>query len=195
MTCREKLAMERPEELDNERLGGCDGCPHTYGYAKEPEWCDDNNFTDEKCRRCWDREVDPEVENEVKTEVETDVDSGIKDSGIKDGEMTVFASGAVRDKKTGKGRCDLLPACVLLRLAKHYERGAERYGPYNWQKGILCHSFVDSALRHLFKYMDGWTDEDHLIAAIWNLCGLAWTEEKLPELMDIPERQKRKGSL
>ena len=176
MTCREKLAMEYPEELDNGRIGGCKGCPHTFGYAKEPEWCAMNHET---CTRCWDREVE-EVENEVKTEL----DSGIKSSG----EMTVFASGAVRDKKTGKGRCDLLPACVLLRLAKHYERGAERYGPYNWQRGIPCHSFVDSALRHLFKYMDGWTDEDHLIAAIWNLCGLAWTEEKLPELMDIPER-------
>ena len=192
MTCREKLAMEHPGGLDSECLGGCNGCPHTYGYEKEPEWCDDNNITDEKCRRCWDREVETEVDNEVKTEVETDVDSGIKDSGIKDGEMTVFASGAVRDKKTGKGRCDLLPACVLLRLAKHYERGAERFGPYNWQKGIPCHSFVDSALRHLLKFMDGQTDEDHLIAAIWNLCGLAWTEEKLPELMDIPERQGKR---
>ena len=106
MTCREKLAIERPEEIDPERLGGCDGCPHTYGYAKEPEWCDDNNFTDEKCRSCWDREVDgvetdaeTKVDNEGKTEVETDVDSGIKSSG----EMTVFASGAVRDMHEGKG--------------------------------------------------------------------------------------------
>ena len=180
MTCREKLEMEHPEEIDPERFGGCKGCPHQYGYAKEPEWCDDNNFTDEKCRRCWDREVETEVDNEVKT----DVENGIKSSD----EMTVFASGAVRDNRTGTGRCDLLPACVLLRLARHYERGAERFGEYNWQKGIPCHSFVDSALRHLLKYMDGWTDEDHLIAAIWNLCGLAWTEEKLPELMDIPER-------
>ena len=192
MTCREKLAIEHPEELDSKLLGGCTGCPHTYGYARELEWCDDNNITDEKCRRCWDREVE-EVETqadaEVKTEVETEVENGSKSSG----EMTVFASGAVRDKKTGKGRCDLLPACVLLRLAKHYERGAERFGPYNWQKGIPCHSFADSALRHLFKYMDGWTDEDHLIAAIWNLCGLAWTEEKLPELMDIPERQEKRS--
>lgn len=184
MTCREKLAMEHPGGLDNECLGGCNGCPHTYGYAQEPEWC---KMTEEICRKCWDREVE-EVETqadaEVKTEVETEVENGIKSSG----DMTVFASGAVRDKKTGKGRCDLLPACVLLRLAKHYERGAEKYGEYNWQKGIPCHSFVDSALRHLFKYMDGQTNEDHLIAAIWNLCGLAWTEEKLPELMDIPER-------
>ena len=182
MTCREKLAMEHPEAIDWRCAGGSEYCPHNSGYASKPKWC---KLDREKCRRCWDREVDPEVENEV----ETDVDSGIKSSAA----MTVFASGAVRDKKTGKGRCDLLPACVLLRLAKHYERGAERVGPYNWQKGIPCHSFVDSALRHLFKYIDGWTDEDHLIAAIWNLCGLAWTEEKLPELMDIPERQGKQN--
>ena len=201
MTCREKLAMEHPGGLDRECFGGCDGCPHTYGYAQKPERCIPN---EENCTKCWDREVEEvetdvetKVENEVKTEVETDVKTDVKtevDSGIKsNGEMTVFASGAVRDKKTGKGRCDLLPACVLLRLAKHYERGAERYGPYNWKQGIPCHSFVDSALRHMLKYMDGWTDEDHLIAAIWNLCGLAWTEEKLPELMDIPERQGKRS--
>ena len=177
MTCREKRAIERPGGLDNECLGGCAGCPYTYGYAQKPEWC---KPTEEICTKCWDREVE---------EVETDVDSGIKSNG----EMTVFASGAVRDKKIGKGRCDLLPACVLLRLAKHYERGAERFGPYNWQKGIPCHSFADSALRHMLKYMDGWTDEDHLIAAIWNLCGLAWTEEKLPEMMDIPERKGKRS--
>ena len=182
MTCREKLKMEHPEKLDGKVLGGCVGCPHTYGYAKKPEWCENLGFI---CWECWDREVETDMETDVKTEVE----NGIKSSG----DMTVFASGAVRDKKTGKGRCDLLPACVLLRLAKHYERGAERYGPYNWKQGIPCHSFVDSALRHLFKYMDGWTDEDHLIAAIWNLCGLAWTEEKMPDLMDIPERQGKKA--
>lgn len=188
MTCREKLAIEHPGGLENECLGGCEGCPHTYGYAKKPEGCNNNSYiTYENCTKCWDREaeeVKTQADAEVETETETEVENGIKSSG----EMTVFASGAVRDKKTGKGRCDLLPACVLLRLAKHYERGAERYGEYNWKQGIPCHSFVDSALRHLLKYMDGWTDEDHLIAAIWNLCGLAWTEEKLPELMDIPER-------
>lgn len=58
MTCREKLAIEHPEEIDIECFGGCNNCPATYGYAKEPEWCDNNNLTDEKCRRCWDREVE-----------------------------------------------------------------------------------------------------------------------------------------
>ena len=45
-------------------------------------------------------------------------------------------------------------------------------------------------MRHMFKYMDGQRDEDHLIAAIWNLCSLAWTEEKRPEMMDIPSRKE-----
>lgn len=108
----------------------------------------------------------------------------IKDSG----ERREFETGAVRDVQDGKGRFDLLPMCVLSRLAKHYEKGALKYAERNWEKGIPAHSFADSALRHLVKYLDGQRDEDHLIAAIWNLCGLAWTEEKRPEMMDIPAR-------
>jgi hypothetical protein len=112
----------------------------------------------------------------------------IKDSGNR----TAFSTGAVRDIHDGKGRFDLLPMCVLLRLAKHYEGGAKKYAERNWEQGIPAHSFADSAMRHLVKYMDGQTDEDHLIAAIWNLCGLAWTEEKRPEMMDIPARMQSK---
>lgn len=108
----------------------------------------------------------------------------LKDSG----DRTRFSSGAVRDMHAGKGRCDLLPACALLRLARHYEDGAAKYGDRNWERGIPAHSFVDSAMRHLLKYMDGWTDEDHLCAAAWNLIGLMWTEAKRPEMMDIPAR-------
>lgn len=104
------------------------------------------------------------------------------------GNRTKFNTGAVRDLQEGKGRFDLLPMCVLMRLAKHYEKGAVKYGVRNWEKGIPAHSYVDSAFRHLVKYVDGWKDEDHLIAAIWNLCGLAWTEEKAPEMMDLPTR-------
>lgn len=119
---------------------------------------------------------------------------GVNDTTIKDsGNRTQFYDEdwnemAVRDMHDGKGRFDLLPMCVLMRLARHYENGCLKYGDRNWENGIPCHSFADSAMRHMVKYMDGWRDEDHLIAAIWNLCGLAWTEEKRPELMDIPAR-------
>lgn len=104
------------------------------------------------------------------------------------GNMKSFDTGAVREDKTGKGRMDLLPMCALIRLSKHYEAGTAAHGERNWEKGIPMHSFLDSALRHLAKYMDGQTDEDHLCAAAWNILGAMWTEEKHPELQDIPSR-------
>lgn len=104
--------------------------------------------------------------------------------------MKVFETGAVREDKTGKGRCDLLPMCALIRLSKHYEAGTEAHGERNWEKGLPMHSFIDSAIRHLFKYVDGQTDEDHLCAAAWNILGAMWTEEKKPEMQDIPTRKE-----
>jgi hypothetical protein len=106
---------------------------------------------------------------------------GLKDSGNR----TEFGTGAVRDIGGNKGRCDLLPAVALLRLAKHFEAGAKKYSDRNWEKGIPLHSFIDSSLRHIFKYMDGQLDEDHLCAAAWNLICAMWTEEKHPNLVDI----------
>lgn len=102
--------------------------------------------------------------------------------------MKDFGTGAVREDKSGKGRMDLLPMCALIRLSKHYEAGTAAHGERNWEKGIPMHSFLDSALRHLAKYMDGQTDEDHLCAAAWNILGAMWTEEKRPDMQDIPSR-------
>lgn len=111
----------------------------------------------------------------------------IKDSGTR----REFESGAVRDVQEGKGRLDLLPACAILRVARHFEAGAKKYSDRNWEKGIPVHSFIDSALRHLMKYLDGQDDEDHLCAAAWNCLCAMWTEEKHPELQDIPARRKQ----
>lgn len=102
--------------------------------------------------------------------------------------MHEYETGAVREEKDGKGRMDLLPMCALIRLSKHYEKGSVDHGERNWEKGLPIHSFIDSALRHLAKYVDGKTDEDHLCAAAWNILGAMWTEEKLPEMQDIPSR-------
>lgn len=52
--------------------------------------------------------------------------------------------------------------------------------------------FIDSGLRHLLKFMAGEVDEDHLIAAVWNLMGAVTMEERVkkgvlpPELLDLP---------
>lgn len=105
--------------------------------------------------------------------------------------MHEYETGAVREEKDGKGRMDLLPMCALIRLSKHYEKGSVDHGERNWEKGLPMHSFIDSALRHLAKYVDGQTDEDHLCAAAWNILGAMWTEEKRPDMQDIPSRPSR----
>jgi hypothetical protein len=109
--------------------------------------------------------------------------------------MKEFETGAIRDTG-GKGRMDLLPMCALLRVSKHMENsitpdlttGISHYPERNWENGLPMHSMLDSAMRHLVKYMDGWTDEDHLCAATTNLLMAMWTEEKIPEMQDIPSR-------
>lgn len=101
--------------------------------------------------------------------------------------MQEYETGALRD--TGnKGRMDLLPWCALMRLSHHMEKGSIDHGERNWEKGLPMHCFIDSAFRHLAKYMEGATDEDHLCAAAWNVVCAMWTEEHRPEMQDIPTR-------
>ena len=47
---------------------------------------------------------------------------------------------------------------------------------------------VDAAMRHLTIYLAGWNDEDHLAAVCWNIAAIMLYEERMPELMDLPER-------
>ena len=110
----------------------------------------------------------------------------IKDSG----ERTQFDTGAVRDMHTGKGRMDLLPWEALVEVSKHCEEGALKYGERNCEKGIPIHSLIDSAFRHLAKYMMGMKDEPHLRAACWNCLFALDMEIKHPELQDIPTRME-----
>lgn len=115
--------------------------------------------------------------------------------------MTEFQTGAVRDTG-GKGRMDLLPWCALLRVSRHMEdailpdpeTGQPHYPERNWEKGLPIHSMMDSAFRHLAKYVDGWDDEDHLCAAATNLLMAMWMEEKMPEMQDIPARDSQRNN-
>jgi hypothetical protein len=105
------------------------------------------------------------------------------------GNRREFDTGAVRDMAEGKGRFDLMPPLALLRLAKHFENGAKKYGERNWEKGIPISSFIDSALRHIFKFMAGQEDEDHLCAAAWNLVCAMELEERLGYKFDKEEKE------
>ena len=74
---------------------------------------------------------------------------------------------------------------AFLEVSKHYEEGAKKYGEYNWQKGIPCHSYIDSAIRHLMKWSRGDNDEPHDRAFLWNMLSLHWTTVNHPELVDF----------
>jgi len=114
------------------------------------------------------------------------------DSVCDSGERERFATGSRRDTRKGKGRYDLITPIGLRRLALHYENGAAKYGDRNWERGQPISRFLDSAIRHLYAYLGGSRDEDHLAAAAWNALAAIHIEEAvaagiLPkELDDLP---------
>lgn len=116
--------------------------------------------------------------------------------------MQEFQTGAVRDTG-GKGRMDLIPWCAVRRISRHMEdaikpdptTGKPHYPERDWEKGMPMHCMIDSAFRHLAKYVEGMTDEDHLCAAATNLLMAMWTEENRPSMQDIPSRLSVGSSL
>ena len=106
----------------------------------------------------------------------------IKDSG----ERTQFPTGAARDLHAGKGRMDLLPWAAIMEVSKHAENGSKKYGEHNVDKGMPTSSLCDSACRHIAKYLDGWDDEPHLLAAAWNILWAIQMEIKYPEMVNTP---------
>ena len=106
----------------------------------------------------------------------------IKDSG----ERRTFSTGAKRDMADGKGRFDLCPWSAFIEISKHCENGAKKYGEHNVDKGIPTNSLCDSAARHLAKYLAGHTDEDHLLAAAWNLLWAIEMRVNHPEMVNTP---------
>lgn len=97
----------------------------------------------------------------------------IKDSGKRES----FNTGAVRDMRQGKGRYDLISPLALRRLACVYERGSLKYEDRNWESGMPISRTLDSAVRHIYQYLEGHRDEDHLAHAAWNLFAAMHFEE------------------
>ena len=103
------------------------------------------------------------------------------------GKKDEYKTGATRDQREGKGRFDLITPMMLRRLAGVYERGAKNHGDRNWEKGIPFSRLLDSALRHINQYREGYRDEDHIVQAIWNLACLVHFEDmKREDLNDLP---------
>ena len=82
---------------------------------------------------------------------------------------------------------------MLLEVSIHFADGCAKYGERNWQKGIPCHCYIDSAIRHYLKWCRGDEDEPHNRAFCWNLLCLLWTLRHRPECNDLWEKNNGDG--
>lgn len=91
---------------------------------------------------------------------------GLADSGERAPDR---AGGAAREPEGERGQFDLLPLVPLQAVAVHLGRGAAKYAPNAWRRGMAFSRCISSATRHLLQFSAGMTDEDHLAAAVCNL--------------------------
>lgn len=127
MTCLERLKLEHPEKIDANYIAEAEGCPWWYNYPCSA-LCGAINTDNRYCVECWNQEL-PE-ENCTTCEINSngtvcedgatisqvqadDIVRKLKNSILDSGDRTEFESGAVRDMRVGKGRCDLLPLDVV----------------------------------------------------------------------------------
>lgn len=90
MTCREKLAIEHPECVDPTCDGGCRGCPSQYGYINTNIICC-GMPNDEKCTKCWDREIHGTEPTKPKPSNQLDIHKLIDEAmDKKDREVSIF---------------------------------------------------------------------------------------------------------
>ena len=112
----------------------------------------------------------------------------LEDTGVR----IEFGEGkGIREPTIGKGDMYSFPPAALLRLSKHYELGSLKYSRKNYMKGLPVSHFMDSALRHIYKYLDGNDLEDHLAAAAFNILGAMQMELRNPDMLDIEERKEK----
>ena len=86
-------------------------------------------------------------------------------------EMEILENGAKQSKLDV--RYDLIDPKAIETLAEVLSYGAEKYGDENWH-GIPLKSHLNHLVRHVYKFLEGDTGEDHLghvfcraMMAIW----------------------------
>lgn len=65
-------------------------------------------------------------------------------------------------------RFDLLDPLAMFALARVAANGAREYGEDNW-RSIECKDHLNHALQHIYGYLSGDTQDDHLAHALCRL--------------------------
>lgn len=97
--------------------------------------------------------------------------------GKKEG-IREFETGAVRDSNKGKPLIHTLLGYTRQRFGYHMAKNADKYGPFNFLKGIPTEAALESLDRHLAAYMAGDRSEDHLSAIIFGVQCCMLNEQK-----------------
>lgn len=113
------------------------------------------------------------------------------------GERKEQTTGALSDPFHMNAAMELLSPYSLWQLSTWLGKGAEKYAPRNWEKGIPFSICVGKLMRHLAGYEMGKTDEPHLDAIGFWWHALTHYEAmialgKLPaSLNDLPQYEKK----
>lgn len=99
-----------------------------------------------------------------------------------EGGKSKFTTGAIRSADCGQERYDLISPIGLRRLAVRYGMGGITYGDFNWERGMPIGDLLVHVIRHLYQYLSGNRDEDHLAAAAWGCFAAMHSEEMWPSL-------------
>jgi hypothetical protein len=97
----------------------------------------------------------------------------------------------------GKLKWSLVPQSALAPMVRVLEFGAEKYAPFNWQKGLSITEICESMKRHLDAFMEGEDiDPESGISHIGHLqCNtlfLSWMMEHKPEFDDRHNKPREK---
>lgn len=98
------------------------------------------------------------------------------------GSKVRFESGAVRSSDAERTRYDLISPIGLRAVAEACAEGAEKYGDFNWEKGMPVNDLLNHAIRHIYMFLGGDRSEDHLGHAAWGLLAAVHSNEVWPDL-------------
>jgi hypothetical protein len=97
-------------------------------------------------------------------------------------EKVVYDTGAMRSADAEDVRYDLISPIGLRAVARACCEGAQKYGDFNWEKGMRANVMLNHALRHIYEFLSGDRYEDHLGHAAWNLLAAIHSLEVWPEI-------------
>jgi hypothetical protein len=95
---------------------------------------------------------------------------------------SLFETGAIRSNSNETLRFDLIHPVAWIALARVCGEGADKYGPFNWERGMPVHDLMNHALAHYAMFLAGDRSEPHLEHAAWNAMAAIVSQTLWPEL-------------